>query len=154
LNKLKIEYLNQVRFKCNNNLCQYQLTYDELILGTHELDDCMFMKVVCEGCGTKITKYDQIRHDAVDCPNPHAKCKYCKNVHHLKELIEHERTCEQRSIVKLEYQNNEDIQMDFDRLNQELEHHNKNKLKNQLLGKRDRKGNNVLGSKTKNYNLN
>ena len=32
------------------------MTYDELILGTHELDDCMFMRVVCEGCGSKILK--------------------------------------------------------------------------------------------------
>ena len=40
LNKLKLEYMNQIRFKCNNARCQYQLTYDELILGTHELDEC------------------------------------------------------------------------------------------------------------------
>lgn len=58
LNKLKVDYLSQVRFKCNNFSCSYQLTYDELILGTHELDDCMFMKIVCEGCGVKIHKSD------------------------------------------------------------------------------------------------
>ena len=34
----------------------YQLTYDELLLGTHELDDCNFMTIVCEGCGLRIFK--------------------------------------------------------------------------------------------------
>ena len=67
----------------------YQLTYDELILGTHELDDCQYMKIVCEGCATKITKNDQIRHDAIECSNPHSKCKFCKTVYHLKDLIKH-----------------------------------------------------------------
>lgn len=108
MNKLKIEYLTSVRFKCNNVRCQYQLTYDELVLGTHELDDCSFIKIVCEGCGAKITKQEQIRHDAVDCSNPHAKCKYCKTVFHLKQLIEHERNCEMKSLVKLEYNQNEE----------------------------------------------
>ena len=56
LNKLKQEYLNQIRFKCNNAKCTYQLTYDELLLGTHELDDCNFMNIVCEGCGMRIFK--------------------------------------------------------------------------------------------------
>ena len=55
---MKLDYLNHVRFKCNNPGCKYELTYDELILGTHELDECMFMKIVCEGCGAKIPKYD------------------------------------------------------------------------------------------------
>ena len=56
LNKLKTEYLGQIRFKCNNNKCGYQLTYEELILGTHELDDCLHMKIACDGCGMKISK--------------------------------------------------------------------------------------------------
>ena len=57
-NKLKQEYMNQIRFKCNNIRCTYQLTYDELLLGTHELDDCSYMCIVCEGCGLRIYKQD------------------------------------------------------------------------------------------------
>lgn len=56
LGKTKNEYLQQIRFRCQNRQCTYQLTYDELILGTHELDDCKFIKLICEGCGQRITK--------------------------------------------------------------------------------------------------
>ena len=77
VNKLKAEYLNDIRFKCNNGKCQYPLTYDELILGTHELDECNFMCVMCEGCGLRIYKQEQIRHEAMDCRNPLAKCHFC-----------------------------------------------------------------------------
>lgn len=56
MNRLKQELLAEVRFRCNNNRCSYQLTYDELLLGTHELDDCAFMQVICEGCGMRIIK--------------------------------------------------------------------------------------------------
>lgn len=97
-----------MRFKCNNVRCSYQLTYDELVLGTHELDDCSYIKIQCEGCGSKITKQEQIRHDAIECSNPSAKCKYCKKIFHLKQLVDHEKLCEQKSLVKLEYNQNEE----------------------------------------------
>lgn len=58
INKLKHQLLSDVRFKCNNARCQYELTYDELLLGTHELDECQFMHVVCEGCGMRIVKQE------------------------------------------------------------------------------------------------
>ena len=61
---------------------------------------------MCEGCGAKITKSEQIRHDTVQCDNPIAKCKFCKKIFHLKELADHVRTCEQRNIVKMEYMDN------------------------------------------------
>jgi hypothetical protein len=32
------------------------MTYDELILGTHELDECNYIRVECEGCGLRIFK--------------------------------------------------------------------------------------------------
>ena len=63
----------------------------------------MFMKIVCEGCGTKISKNDQIRHDTVECNNPYSKCKFCKTVVHLGDLISHQQSCDMRSIVKVEY---------------------------------------------------
>jgi len=75
LNKIKLEMLINVRFKCNNTGCKHELTYDELILGTHELDECMFMKIICENCGAKIPKWDKLRHDALDCSNPMADQK-------------------------------------------------------------------------------
>jgi len=111
--------------------CQYQLTYDELILGTHELDDCMFMKIVCEGCGQKISKNDQIRHDTIECSNPHAKCKFCKQITHIHELVKHQANCEKRAFVKLEYNDpdqgaglllQENPLNSIERLNQEFAH--------------------------------
>ena len=61
------------------------------------------MKIVCEGCGVKISKSEQIRHDTMACENPQAKCKFCNDMCHLKDLNEHMRSCAQRAIVKMEY---------------------------------------------------
>lgn len=96
-----------MRFKCNNFRCIYRLSYDEILLGTHELDECAYIRIECEGCGQRISKHEQIRHDAVECSNPSAKCRYCKQIFHLKQLAEHDRLCSARGTVKLEYQANE-----------------------------------------------
>lgn len=93
INKLKQEYLNQIRFKCNNAKCTHQLTYDELILGTHELDTCPYLVIVCEGCGQRIFKQDQIKHEAVECRNPLARFGHLREHSH-------------RPDVKIEYVNN------------------------------------------------
>ena len=123
LNKLKQTYLHEIRFKCNNQKCTYQLTYDELILGTHELDDCNFMCVICEGCGLKIHKQDQIKHESIDCTNPLAKCQFCSKIFGLGDMTAHLKSCSQRRIVKVEYssdpeqaavQNTKLALMDFD----------------------------------------
>ena len=111
LNKIKQDYLNQIRFKCNNQRCVYQLTYDELLLGTHELDDCNFMTIVCEGCGTRIYKQDQIRHESIECANPIGKCAWCQRIFGMAELLTHRRECGQRSIVKVEYVNRAEAAM-------------------------------------------
>ena len=89
LNKLKQEYLNMIRFRCNNTRCTYQLTYDELLLGTHELDDCNFMNIVCEGCGIRIFKQDQIRHESIECSNPISKCGFCQRCFSIGEMLLH-----------------------------------------------------------------
>lgn len=83
--------------------CQYQLTYDELILGTHELDECNFMCVVCEGCSQRIYKQEQIKHESLECSNPLAKCHFCTRIFNLREMSTHMRSCSKRSIVKVEY---------------------------------------------------
>lgn len=106
LNRLKQEYLNQVRFKCNSARCTYHLTYDELLLGTHELDDCDFMNIICEGCGVRIFKQDRIRHESVECANPIGKCAFCQRIFGMSEMLVHRRECGQRSVVKVEYVNN------------------------------------------------
>ncbi len=103
LNKLKQQALGHVRFKCNNNKCDYQLTYEELLLGTHELDDCSYMQVVCEGCGLRIIKQQYIKHESVECENPLGKCAFCKKVFALKDMNYHIRTCTERVRVKVEY---------------------------------------------------
>lgn len=103
LNKLKQNALTQIRFKCNNLRCDYALTYDELLLGTHELDECKFMQVICEGCGIRIIKQQQIRHESVECDNPLGKCGFCKRVFSLQDMIAHMRDCNQRQVVKIEY---------------------------------------------------
>eukprot|EP00347_Sterkiella_histriomuscorum_P015132 403358202 len=105
LNKLKVEYLQQVRFNCQNRHCLHQLTYDELLLGTHELDECNYIRVMCEGCGMRIFKQEQLKHESVDCENPLTKCRFCQQLIHLREILYHTKCCPQRAIVKLEYEN-------------------------------------------------
>ena len=83
---MKHTLLSDIRFKCNNARCQYELTYDELLLGTHELDECAFMHVVCEGCGMRIVKQEQIKHEATECANPLGKCGFCKRVFPLNAM--------------------------------------------------------------------
>jgi hypothetical protein len=83
--------------------CDYQLTYDELLLGTHELDECLYMQVVCEGCGIRIVKQQQIKHESIECEKPLGKCTFCKRVKPLKEMSEHMKTCQSRVLIKVEY---------------------------------------------------
>ncbi|CDW87308.1 UNKNOWN [Stylonychia lemnae] len=73
LSKLKAEYLQQIRFNCQNRNCLYQLTYDELLRGTHELEECNYIRVMCEGCGVRIFKQEQLKHESVECEVPKTK---------------------------------------------------------------------------------
>lgn len=61
------------------------------------------MQVVCEGCGLRIKKQQQIKHESVECENPLGKCGFCKRVFSLVEMSNHMRTCSQRVVVKMEY---------------------------------------------------
>ncbi|CDW85664.1 traf-type zinc finger family protein [Stylonychia lemnae] len=103
LGKTKNDYLQQIRFRCQNRQCHYSLTYEELILGTHELDDCKFIKIICEGCGARIMKQDQLKHETVECPNPQSKCRFCQKMMSLKEVISHQKDCNMRVQIKIEY---------------------------------------------------
>jgi uncharacterized Fe-S cluster-containing protein len=96
LNKIKLQALGLVRFKCNNTRCDYQLTYEELLLGTHELDECQFLQVVCEGCGTRIIKQEQIKHESLDCEKPLGKCSFCHEIYSLREMQNHIKSCSLR----------------------------------------------------------
>lgn len=73
------------------------------MLGTHELDRCDFMQVICEGCGIRIVKQDQIRHETIECQNPLAKCPFCFLVHPLCNIGDHIKTCKSRAVFKVEY---------------------------------------------------
>ena len=68
-------------------------------MGTHELDECLYLKIVCEGCGKKINKSDQIRHETLDCTNPVW----------LKDLQKNKRDGNQRDMVKMEYFDSQDF---------------------------------------------
>lgn len=70
------------------------------------MDECNFMCVVCEGCGLRIYKQEQIKHESVDCRNPLAKCHFCERIFSLREMNNHQRSCSKRSIVKVEYVQN------------------------------------------------
>ncbi len=61
------------------------------------------MQVICEGCGIRIIKQQQIKHESVECDNPLGKCGFCKRVFSLIEMNNHMRTCSQRVSVKVEY---------------------------------------------------
>ena len=63
------------------------------------------MCIVCEGCGLRIYKQDQIRHESIECRNPLAKCHFCSNIFSLSEMSAHMRECSQRAVVKVEYVN-------------------------------------------------
>lgn len=73
------------------------------MLGTHELDDCLYMQVICEGCGLRIIKQQQIKHESVECDNPLGKCGFCKRIFSLVDMGEHMRNCSSRVVVKVEY---------------------------------------------------
>lgn len=69
----------------------------------HELDSCVHMQVICEGCGLRITKQQQIKHESLECSNPLGKCGFCKRVFSLTEMALHMRSCSLRTTVKVEY---------------------------------------------------
>jgi hypothetical protein len=62
--------------------------------------------VICEGCGVRIIKKEQIKHDSLECEKPLGRCGFCKQVFCLKEMSEHMRLCQLRNVVKVEYDNN------------------------------------------------
>ena len=101
MNKIKYQHLQDVRFKCNNLYCNYKLSYDEILLGTHELEQCDFLKIKCEGCGKEISKHELIKHDAFECPNPMARCRYSGKVVRLKDLLATEEIAKRS--IKMEY---------------------------------------------------
>lgn len=86
INKLKQEFLEQIKFRCANKNCHYQMSYDELILGTHELDECNFIRIICEGCGSRILKQEQIKHESLECKSPSTKCRFCSQIIKIRDI--------------------------------------------------------------------
>ena len=97
--------LQEIRFRCINTSCIERLTYDQILLGTHELDQCTHMMFECQGCNISMERYKLLRHEAVECLNPTARCRYCKTVMRLTLLSDHEKNCSARQLVKVEYAN-------------------------------------------------
>jgi hypothetical protein len=100
----KWEYMDQIRFRCTSKDCHHHLTYEELILGTHELDDCQYIKITCEGCGEKFQKKEKLKHDSFECKNPCTKCQFCSQIIPIVEESQHRTSCLSRNLIKVEYQ--------------------------------------------------
>lgn len=47
-----------------------------------------------------------MKHETVDCPNPHTKCKFCLVSIPMKEIIGHTKDCSKRVEIKIEYECN------------------------------------------------